>query len=177
MITVTALGVADTPGTFVTRPVPRVLLTWGGLEGDRHFGLTAKAGVRQKHHPRGTEIRNARQLSIVGEEELQQIAATLQVPRVAWDWLGANLCLSGLPALTQTAPSTRLKFPSGACLVVDSDNAPCSGPGKVVAQQLSEPPELAARFVKAAWKKRGLVAWVERPGLIEVGNAVELVPP
>lgn len=177
MITLTGIGIADTPGSFVTRPLQRVELAWGGIAGDRHFGLTMKSGVRQKHHPKGTEIRNARQLSILSTEELTQISAALGIAPIAWEWLGGNLCFSGLANLTQTAPSTRLKFPSGAVLVVDDENEPCANPGRVVVQELGLPPEVASHFVKAAWKKRGLVAWVERPGLIEVGNDVTVLPP
>ncbi len=177
MITVTGIGIADTPGSFVTRPLTSVALDWGGIAGDRHHGLLMAAGVRQKHHPKGTEIRNARQISILADEELAQISATLGIARIAWEWLGGNLCLAGLPSLTQLAPSSRLKFPSGATLVVDGENEPCANPGRVVVQQLGLAPEIASRFVKAAWHKRGLVAWVERPGLIAVGNAVDVIAP
>jgi len=176
-LTVTGLGIADAPGSFVTRAVPRLELVWGGLEGDRHFGLTMKAGVRQKHHPRGAELRNSRQLSILSEEELAQIAAELSLPRVDWQSLGGNLCVSGGPALTALKPSTRLLFPSGACLVVDGENLPCQGPGRILQEHFAQPPGLAARFVKAAHHRRGLVAWVERPGLIETGNPIELIAP
>jgi hypothetical protein len=176
-ITVTGLGLADTPDSFVTRSVSTLQLVWGGLEGDRHFGLTMKAGVRQKHHPAGAELRNSRQLSILSEEELAQIAAELELPRLGFQWLGGNLCLSGCEALTQLPPSTRLLFPSGACLVVDSENLPCKGPGRIVQSHFAEPPDLAARFVKAALHLRGVVAWVERPGAIEEGNVVELLRP
>lgn len=177
MITVTGIGIADTPGSFVTRPLERVTLDWGGIAGDRHHGLTQRAGVRQKHHAKGTEIRNARQISILSDEELAQISATLGIGRIAWEWLGANLCFAGLEQLTQLAPSSRLQFPSGATLVVDGENEPCTNPGRVVVQQLQLAPEVASHFVKAAWHKRGLVAWVERPGLIALGNAVEVIPP
>lgn len=175
-IKVTGLGIADAPNTFVTRPLERVALEWGGIAGDRHFGLTMKSGGRQRRFPPGTEIRNARQLSILSEEELALIATELGVARVSWQWLGGNLCLAGHPALTQLKPSTRLVFPSGACLAIDSENLPCKGPGRIVEAHFAEPPDLAARFVKAALQRRGLVAWVERPGMIEVGNTVELVP-
>ena len=176
-VTLTGLGIADDSTSFVTRSLARVELSWGGIEGDRHFGLTAKAGVRQKHHRSGTEIRNARQLSIVSEEELAEVAGALAVPRVGWQWLGANLCLKGLPKLTQLAPSTRLLFPSGACVVIDGENRPCKGPGRVVQAQLGSPMELVHRFVKAADHRRGVVAWVERPGPIAVGDVIALIAP
>lgn len=165
------LGIADRPGEFVTRPVERLTLTWGGIEGDRHFGLTMRSGVRQKHVPKGTELRNARQLSVVSEEELAEVAAAGGVPRLDFGWLGANLCTRGVPALTALPPSTRLVFPSGAVIAVDLDNRPCSGPGKVAAARLGAGSGFAERFVAAATGRRGLVGWVERPGALALGDA------
>jgi hypothetical protein len=37
--------------------------------------------------------------------------------------------------------------------------------------------KLASRFVKAAWQRRGLVAWVERPGVIRAGDEVRVMLP
>src|SRR5258708_1959981 len=90
-----ALGSADGPDTFVTRALPELALRLGGIEGDRHFGLTMKAGVRQAHHPRGAEVMNTRQLSLVSVEELAEIARTLGVSGIEWQKLGANLVLEG----------------------------------------------------------------------------------
>lgn len=158
----TGLGIADTKGDFVTRAVLELPLVLGGIEGDRHFGLTRQAGVRETHHPRGAQIMNVRQLSLVSEEELAELAATLGAP-VDWQKLGANLVLRGVPRLTQLAGSTRLVFPSGATVVVDGENAPCSKPARALG---------LPGFVKAAMHKRGLVGWVERAGLIRVGDGV-----
>ncbi len=172
---VEALGIADLPGDFITRPIELAVLSFAGLEGDRHAGLTRRSGVREKHLPRGVEIRNARQLSVVGVEELALIAAALGVPRVDYRWLGANLLLSGVPSLTRCAPGTRLSFGSGAVLVVDGENEPCRKVGKAIARAVGADAALASRFVKAAHHLRGLVAWVERPGLIRHGDPVTLV--
>lgn len=159
------LGIADVPGSFVTRSVPELPLVLGGLEGDRHFGITRKAGVREKHQPRGAQIMNSRQLSLVSVEELAEVARALGVAAVPWEKLGANLVLEGLPALSRVRGSTRLMFPSGATVVVDSENSPCSKP----ARELQLP-----GFVKAALHKRGLVGWVERAGLVRVGDEINL---
>jgi MOSC domain-containing protein YiiM len=150
------LGTADAPDSFVTRPLESVELTLEGLPGDRHSGLTMKAGVRQKHHPRGAEIRNARQLSIVSVEELREL-------NVDWRRLGANLVLEGVERLSKLPPSTRLVFPSGATLAVDAENLPCRKAGREVG---------VADFAKAALGRRGLVGWVERAGVVQVGDAV-----
>jgi hypothetical protein len=176
-LTVAALGTALEHDSFVTRRVERLELTFEGLAGDRHAGLYYPAGVRQKHHPRGTPIRNARQLSALSAEELREIAATLQLPEVRFEWLGGNLLFEGLGALTRVPPSSRLLFPSGACVAIDDENLPCTNPGKVLQQQFPAVPELASRFVKAAMHKRGLVGWVERPGPIAVGEVAKVILP
>jgi MOSC domain-containing protein YiiM len=169
------LAIADVPGDFVTRPLELAVVTFAGLEGDRHAGLTAKAGVRQKHLPKGTEIRNARQLSLVSEEELVTIAKNLGVEQVDYRWLGANMLIRGAPTLTQVAPGTRLVCSSGAVLVIDGENEPCRKAGGAIAKAVGADVALAARFVKAAHRLRGLVAWVERPGTMRVGDTLRLV--
>jgi hypothetical protein len=166
----TGLGIADTRGEFVTRSVERLKLTYAGIEGDRHFGLTAFSGVRQKHLPRGSQIRNARQLSLLSEEELEVIAQAVAAPRIDFSWLGGNLLTRGIPALTQLPPSTRLVFPSGATICIDMDNLPCTNPGKVAAKHLNGDGHFASRFVEAAMNRRGLVGWVEREGELELGD-------
>lgn len=173
---VTALGIADRAGEFVTRPIDLAVLSYAGLEGDRHAGLTMKCGVRQKHLPRGTEIRNARQLSLVSVEELAQISAALGVGPLDPTWFGANVALRGAPGLTRVASGTRLRFSSGAVLVVDGDNDPCQKTGEAIADGLGDEGGIVRRFVKAAAGLRGLVGWVERPGMIRLGDQVTVVP-
>ncbi len=159
--------------SFVTSTCPNLRLTFAGIEGDRHAGLTRPADSRVPHYPRGTEIRNTRQLSLVSVEELQEIAAGLGVPQVLPEWLGANLLVSGIPALTRLTPGTRLFFPGEAVLVVDEENMPCKGPGKVLQAQYPEQADLVARFIKTGLHRRGVTAWVERPGMIAAGDTFE----
>lgn len=172
---VAALGIADQPGEFVTRSLEVAVLSYAGLEGDRHAGLTMKSGVRQQHLPRGVELRNARQLSLVSVEELERVAQALGAPRLDYRWLGANVLIRGAPELTRVAPGSRFVFSSGAVLCIDGDNDPCTKAGKAVAQGLGAAEGLASRFVKAAEGLRGLVAWVERPGSLKTGDRVTLV--
>lgn len=151
------------------------MLSFAGLEGDRHAGLTQRSGVRQRHLPKGTEIRNARQLSLVSVEELATIAASLGLAHLDSRWLGANVLLRGELGLTGWAPGTRLVFGSGAVLVIDGENEPCRKAGRAIAAAVGADDGLATRFVKAAQRLRGLVAWVERPGPIRKGDPVTLV--
>jgi len=163
--------------TFVTRELSEVGVTFEGIDGDRHAGHTRPADVRTPWYPKGTPIRNTRQLSLVSTEELELVAETLGVPKVLASWLGANLELTGVPRLTHLPPGTRLFFPEDAVLAVEGENEPCIGPGKVIEQHHPDHVKVASRFVKSAWERRGLVAWVDRPGVIRAGDEVRVMLP
>ncbi len=171
---VVGLGVVETRGSLLSRSVEQLTLELTGIDGDYHSGLTAKATVRQRWVPRGAQIRNSRQLSLVSLDELAQTAAALDVPSLDWRDYGANLCFSLAPKLTALAPGTRLVFESGAIVVIDGENEPCTKTGKALSAQLGR--DVRAKFVKAAWHRRGLVAWVERPGVLNLGDEPRLVP-
>ncbi|MEW5741382.1 MAG: MOSC domain-containing protein [Myxococcota bacterium] len=166
------LGIADAPGEFVTRAVEVLQLTFAGVVGDRHFGLTMEAGVRQKHVPKGATLRNSRQLSLVSLEELADIARALGLPKLDYRWLGANVCVSDVDDFTALPASTRLVFESGAVVVVDSENEPCTKAGRAIVAGSSGAASLAQDFVKAARRRRGVVGWVEREGPVRVGDRV-----
>lgn len=165
------------PKNLVTRDMPEVRVSFEGFVGDRHAGLTRPADVRTPWFPKGTLVRNTRQVSIVSTEELELVAEALEVPQVLAAWLGANLELAGVPRLTQLPPGTRLFFPEDATLVVEGENEPCRQAGRAVEARHPERQGLASRFVKAAHQRRGLVGWVERPGLIRPGDKVKVVLP
>ncbi|HSI40505.1 MAG TPA: MOSC domain-containing protein [Xanthobacteraceae bacterium] len=162
---------------FVTRPVERAAVDFEGLVGDRHRGFTRGADSRVPWYPRGTPIRNTRQLTLVAPDELALIARRLELPAVEPCWLGANLVVEGLADLTALPPGTRLHFPGGACLVVEGENAPCRHAGAAVARHHPGRPGLDLAFVNAARGRRGLVAWVERPGDLVAGSAIEVRVP
>ncbi|MDP3523595.1 MAG: molybdenum cofactor sulfurase, partial [Hoeflea sp.] len=62
-------------GDFPTGDVAELSLGYDGIAGDYHAGATRKSGGREPWYPRGTEIRNERQVSIVAEDELAVAAA------------------------------------------------------------------------------------------------------
>ena len=168
-------------GTFVVETAavastarPELMLTYAGVVGDRHEGLVRPSGAREPWYPRGTPMRNERQLSILSAEELAEIAMTLSLPRILGEWVGANLVLSGIPHLTRLPPRSLLMFPSGATIRVDGDNDPCRKTGRTIAAQVPGRADLEFGFVKAAMGKRGLVGWVEREGAIRPGDAVKV---
>jgi hypothetical protein len=170
-----AILLADQPERFVTRRISEVNLEFGGIRGDRHFGVTSKADSRQPMYPRGTEILNRRQITIVSEEELDIIAEKLGVKSVLPEWLGANLLLKGFPDLTKLTMGSRILFPSGAGLIGMGENQPCTIPGEEIQKHYQDEEKLAFRFVKAGYKLRGIVCAVESPGTIHENDEVQIL--
>lgn len=162
---------------FVTRAVSSIELGPDGIPGDRHGGMLRPSDVRTPWHPRGTTIFNDRQLSIVAEDELAIVAGRLGVPVVEPTWLGANLLLRGIRSVSTLPRGTRIFFPSGATLLVTDQNAPCRYAGAAVAANYPDAERLDFRFVEAAARLRGIVAYVERAGTIAAGDAITIRVP
>jgi len=156
----------------------RLAVTHEGIVGERHAGFTRPADVRVPWFPRGEPIHNERHLSIVSLEELAVIASRLGIERVEPEWLGANLAVSGIPDFTFIPRGTRLFFPSGAVLAVTDQNAPCRIAGGEVERNLHAGHEgLALKFAPAAKRLRGVVAYVDRPGELAIGDTIEVRVP
>jgi MOSC domain len=168
--------VADREASLRSAAVQAVALTFAGIEGESHSGLVRPSCSRVTgQYPKGTPIRNVRQVSIVSAEETAAVAEAMGLPALRPEWLGANLVVEGLPDLTLVPPSSRLVFAGGAALVVDMENAPCQFPAREVER---EHPGKGTAFRGAAKHRRGVTAWVEREGRIAVGEAFRLhVPP
>lgn len=162
---------------LVTTPVPQVHVNLEGFAGDRHAGFTRLADSRTPFYPRGTVIGNSRQVSIVSVEELTALAAALGVPRIEAAWLGANLLIEGVPRLSTLPPMLRFFFPDEATLQITAENHPCVFPGKAIQRRYPEIADLERAFPRHARGRRGLVAWVERPGTIRRGDTVRIVDP
>ncbi len=158
--------------SFVCEPIDFLQLTYAGIEGDRHAGLYRQSGPREPWYPRGTPMRNERQLSILAAEELAEVATDLSIPEVKPEWIGGNLLLAGVPRLSQLPPRTLLMFPSGATIRIDGDNGPCRKSGAAIAANFEGRADLEFGFVKMAKHKRGLLGWVEREGEIRAGDRV-----
>lgn len=173
--TIESVLIADIPGTFVTRRVDRVDLDMAGIPGDCHYGLTRRSGGREPMYPRGTVIRNRRQISIVSVEECDQIAQLLGLDILLPEWLGANLLVSGLPHLTQLPAGSRLLLPNGTGLVCEGENAPCRHPGEIIQSLYPMHPKLIQRFVSIAQKQRGIVCSIECPGPIVAGDNLRII--
>lgn len=168
--------VRDRGAGLASESVEQVEAAFAGFAGEAHGGLTRPACSRVKlQYPRGTEIRNARQVSIVSAEDLADIAAAMGLEAVAPEWLGASMVVAGVPAFTTIPPSSRLIFAGGVGLAVDMENAPCRFPAEHI-EALH--PGKGLSFPRHAAGRRGVTAWVERPGRIALGETFTLhVPP
>jgi hypothetical protein len=171
---VEALFATVDASSFETSPVASLALGFDGIAGDRHAGLTRRTGGREPWYPRGTHIRNERQLSILSPNDLAEAAAAMGIPVLGPEWIGGNLLLSGVPRLTMLPPRTCLFVENGPTIRIDGLNVPCRLSGRSVAARFPERENLDVAFVKAARRLRGLVGWVEKPGLLRNGDLVEV---
>ncbi len=167
--------VPDRASSLRAMPRQTLLLGWGGPEGEAHGGVTRPSCSRVlSQHPRGTEIANVRQLSILAREELEEIATEMGVDALDPALLGATMVVEGIADLTHLPPSSRLQGPDGATLVIDMENRPCHLPAREIDREM---PGAGAAFKAAARGRRGVMAWVERPGRLALGDALRLHVP
>lgn len=157
-------------------PVAEMPLTFAGYARESHAGETRPSCSRVlAQHPRGTTIRNTRQLCLVSAEEMAEVAADLGLT-AEWNhaWVGASLVLEGIPDFTHVPPSSRLQGPDGTTLVVDMINHPCQEPAVTIARATGG---RGKTFKTAAMGKRGVTAWVEREGTLRLGDVLRLHVP
>ncbi len=168
---------------FVSQPVDQLELTYGGIAGDFHAGLTRASGAREPWYKRGTQLRNERQISLLADDELADIACNMELDKIEPGWVGCNLVIVGIKNQCLLPPRTVLIVEGGVTLRVDGYNAPCRFAGGAISAHIAIPSEddadidhttsdIALAFIPAARLKRGLVAWVEREGVIRPGEKV-----
>lgn len=147
-------------------------LGFGGVTGTRHYGETRPSCNRMRDQYKvGTEIRNVRQLSVLAGEDLDAIADQMGLDAVDPSRLGASLVLRGIPDFTHVPPSSRLQSESGTTLTIDMENKPCQLPAKSLE---AVHPGKGKGFKPAAIGRRGVTAWVERPGVLRIGDKMRL---
>lgn len=161
---------------FVTRAVATLPLSFEGIDGDVHAGHTRRSGGREPWYPRGTEMRNERQLSIVAPDELAIVAERMGLAEIKPEWIGANLLLDGVPMLSMLPAGTMLFFKGGVTIKIDGQNAPCRIAGRSIAEHagMADHDAGSLLFPKVSRRLRGLVAWVEKPGVIAAGEEVSV---
>ena len=174
--TITWLGGTRTnEGTLWSEPAGDVMARFTGIDGEVHAGLTVPSCVRMvPQYVQGTEIRNTRQFSVLGAEELADIAARMGIDALSPSLVGASMVIAGIPDFSHIPPGSRLQGSSGATLVVNLNNRPCTVPARAVEKAH---PGFGAKFKPAAKDRRGIVAWVEREGMFRLGDEIRLHVP
>ena len=174
--TITWLGRVSAPEVNIrSQAVKTTETTFDGILGEAHSGATRSSCVRVTMlYPKDTEIRNTRQLSVLSAEENAEIAGRIRLKELDPSWLGASIVIAGIPDLTHIPPGSRLQTTAGTTLTTDLKNAPCNWPAKEIE---TDHPGLGQAFKSAAKGRRGITAWVERPGPLSLGDAVHLFIP
>ena len=169
------LGHVPTGGSIRANAVNSLDLGFAGDRGARHEGVNRASCVRMTNlYPQGTEIRNVRQLSVLSAEEIEATAHEMKLPQLDPSFLGVSIVLRGIPDFTHIPPSSRLQTASGVTITVDMENRPCVIPGREVE---ADYPGHGAAFKPAAKGRRGVTAWVERPGELKLGERMSLFVP
>ncbi|MBB6464517.1 MOSC domain-containing protein [Aminobacter carboxidus] len=164
---------------FVTQAVETLPLGFEGIAGDVHAGYTRRSGGREPWYPRGTEMRNERQLSIIAPDEMAIVAERMGLAEIKPEWIGANLTLDGVPMLSMLPAGTMLFFKGGVTIKIDGQNAPCRVAGRSIAEHagMTDHDAGSLLFPKVSRRLRGLVGWVEKPGVIAAGEEVSVRVP
>ncbi len=162
-----------------TVEVDRLEVEIAGIVGDYHYGHSRKSGSREPWYPRGTEMCNERQLTLVAADEMAHVAGLMGIERIEPEWIGANMVIEGLRLLSLVPPRTQLFFAGGVTLRVDGANVPCKFSGASIASHYPDrdQTDLALAFPAHAKKRRGLVVRVEKPGVIEAGEEITVAIP
>lgn len=167
------LGIlSDRSETLETTAVKKLYMGFDGVRGDAHSGLTRPSCSRViQQYPKGTSIKNTRQLSIVSYENLQEIAQKMGIEMLAPSLVGANMVIYGIPDFSHIPPSSRLQVETGATFCVDMENRPCHLPAKPIDEHYWGAGSL---FKQAADGNRGVMASVEAEGVVKLGNKIRL---
>lgn len=174
---ITWLGLARGAGRDGIRsePVERIEAGHAGPEGDKHAGEMRPSCVRVKDmHEEGTQIRNVRQFSVLSAEEMAAAAREMGVDALDPAWLGATMVIEGIDDFTHVPPSSRLQAADGTTLVIDMENRPCQYPAR---EMETDRPGLGKTFLPASRGRRGVTAWIERAGALNVGDRLTLFIP
>ena len=152
-----------------------IQVEFDGIVTDKHRSYM-RGAYEGESVPEGTVRRNDRQWSAVSLEELTKIEESMELETtLTAATLTANLCFKGIPYFSQLPKGSQLCFPSGAILMVEDYNPPCSNMSEKIAQTHTttsgQPPKRLA-FVKAAKRLRGLVGVVDVVGVINAGDEV-----
>ena len=152
-----------------------IQVEFDGIVEDKHRSYM-RGAYEGESVPEGTVRRNDRQWSAVSLEELTKLEESMELETtLTAATLTANLCFKGIPNFSQLPKGSQLCFPSGAILMVEDYNPPCSYMSEKIAKthrtKSGQPPKRLA-FVTAAKRLRGLVGVVDVVGTINSGDEV-----
>ena len=152
-----------------------VVADFEGFVEDVHRG-PSRVCYEGDTEPAGTVRRNNRQWSGMSQEEARQIqeALNLAQPLMPAD-LGVNVFVEGIKDFSKLPKGSKLVFPSGAVLVVEDFNPPCTHMAEKIVSRCStrSGDSLTSRRVLIeAKRKRGVVGVVDVPGKICRGDSI-----
>jgi len=173
---VTWLGLNDDRAAGLgNRAVEALSLRFAGPKGESRSGLTRASCSRVvTQYPKGSEIKNTRQLCLMSAEELADIAAKMGVEALAPALLSVSVLVSGIPDFTHLPPASRLVSAGGTSICIDMENRPCHLPAKGIEAAM---PGKGGLFKTAAKGRRGVTGWVEREGVLRIGAELRLHVP
>lgn len=173
---ITFLGhVTDRDAGPGATPLETADLGWEGILGEAHGGINRRACSRVATlHPKGTEIRNTRQVTLLSAEEIAATAAEMEVDHLDPALMGASIVVAGIPDLSYLPPGARLQAANGATLVIEMVNHPCTITGKSIESGYAGK---GPAYKPAARDRRGVTGWVERPGTLALGDQLHLFIP
>ena len=152
-----------------------VVADFEGFVDDVHRG-PSRVCYEGDTEPAGTVRRNNRQWSGMSQEEAREIEEALNLahPLVPAD-LGINVFVEGIKDFSKLPKGSKLVFPSGAVLVVEDFNPPCTHMAdKIVSRcsTVSGKSLTRRRVLIEAKRKRGVVGVVDVPGKICSGDSI-----
>ena len=156
------------------RAVEALDLRFSGPVGESRSGLTRASCSRVvSQYPRGTEIRNTRQICLMSVEELAEISVEMGMAALDPALAGVSVLLEGILDFAHIPPSARL-VNAALSITVDMENRPCHLPAKEIEAAL---PGKGGLFKAAAKGRRGVTGWVEREGVLRLGDELRLHVP
>lgn len=157
-----------------------LLLNFKGIESTKsvvpsqYYGYSRSSDRRYPGVALGTPIRNRRQITLISEHELLDLATALDVEFLDPEWLNVNVVIDGINLSSYLPRGTTIRCSSGAVLYVEDQNYPCRGSAAAVAKHCAEPDRILREFVPSAIGKRGLLCSIETPGPICVGDSAQI---
>ncbi|MHA2170706.1 MAG: MOSC domain-containing protein [Candidatus Kariarchaeaceae archaeon] len=183
-------GRPDAPDYLHTKEVESIQLDFGGIIGNRHYGVTRITDGRTRfmYEKGSVEIRNNAQWTAISEDEIIAINKNLELDEneLKPEYIGMNILVTGIPNFTKIPRGHYLVFtetekyvnqdPNQVVLIVHGEVNPCAIAGAGVDAGTGRT-NIANQFPKAANRLRGLRGWVEKPGVIKTGMYIHILYP